>query len=100
MEQSSKPVRLQDVLQQLSSVDNQGRAVVEDSRSRAAGPSPEKASVIKMLLDAFADKLQTAGLDLGNVRIRWATDESAAQVCAKLRQMQLIPERSPSGDAA
>jgi hypothetical protein len=87
---------MQDVLQQLGKEDDQGRAVVKDSTSRAAGPNPAKASVVKILLDSFADKLQTAGLRLGSVGIRWETDDSADQVADKLRQMHLIPERSLS----
>ncbi len=87
-----KRVQLKDVLQR-GYADGQGRAVVEDARSRAIGPNPEKASLIKMLLDSFSDKLQTVGLRLGQVGISWETDESPDAVCHKLRQMNLISDK-------
>jgi len=83
---------MQDVLQQIGYVDDEGRAVVADHNSQAVGSDGASASVIKILCDALDAKLQTVGLHLVNACVGWQTDESAEQVYAKLRNMQLIPD--------
>jgi hypothetical protein len=93
MKKVSKQVQVKDGLQQ-GYADDEGRAVVEDRNSRAIGPTPEKASVIKMLLDSFAEKLEGVGLILADAGVSWETDESPEQVYGKLRQLQLISVES------
>jgi hypothetical protein len=92
MKEETRRAQMQDVLQ-LGYADDEGRAVVEDRNSRTTGPNPEKASVIKMLLDSFDQRLKPVGLILTNACVSWETDESPEQVYDKLRQMQLIPEQ-------
>jgi len=92
MQEETKRAQMQDVLQQIGYVDDEGRAVVEDHNSRAIGPDGASASVIKILCEALDAKLQTVGLVLAGASIGWRTDESAEQVYAKLRNMQLIPD--------
>jgi len=94
MKDVSKKVQMQDGLQQLGYADGEGRAVVADRNSRAIGPTPEGASVIKMLLDSFAEKLEGVGLILTDAGVFWETDESPERVYEKLRQAQLISVES------
>jgi hypothetical protein len=94
MKEISKRAQMQDVLQQLGYADGEGLAVVGDRKSRTTGPTPDKASVIKMLLDTFDERLKSVGLTLTSACVSWVTDESAEHVHRKLRQQQLIPEKS------
>lgn len=68
------------------------RPVVQDQDSRATGPTLEKATVIKVLLDSFSDALRIVGLTLVNAHILWESDESAEQVYDRLRGMNFISD--------
>lgn len=92
MKEEAKRAQMQDVLQQIGYVDDEGRAVVGDHHSRAVGPDGASTSVIKILCEALDAKVQTVGLSLVNACVGWRTDESAEQVYAKLRNMQIIPD--------
>jgi hypothetical protein len=67
-------------------------SVVEDLDSRASGPTPESAAVIKSLCDTFGDNLKRVGLELGTVGICWGSTESPEQVYDRLRGMRLISD--------
>jgi hypothetical protein len=72
---------------------NGENAVVEDQDSRAFGPTPEMAAVIKSLCDTFSDTLKRVGLELGAVHIGWGGTESPEQVYDRLRGMRLISDQ-------
>ena len=90
---------MQNVLQQMGYADDEGRAVIEDRTSRAAGPNPYRASVTKILCDSLNEKLQPVGLALTNVSVGWRTDKSAEVVHAELRRIGLITKRSMQVEA-
>jgi hypothetical protein len=94
MKDVSKRERMKDVLKQLVNADDEERAVVADHTSRVAGPSPYEAGVTKMLCDSLNKKLQPVGLILKNATLGWRTDKSAEEVCAELRRIGLITQRS------
>ena len=95
-----KRAQMKDVLQQMGYADDEGRAVVEDHTSRAAGPNPYHASVMKMLCDSLNEKLQPIGLNLIDASIGWRKDKSAEEVCAELQRIGLITKRSMQVEAA
>jgi hypothetical protein len=95
MKQISKREQMQDVLKIVGgavSHDSAARPVMEDQDSRAIGPTPEKATVIKALLDSFSDALRRVGLNLVNAHILWESDESAEQIYDRLRGMNFISD--------
>ncbi len=98
--QEEKRAQMKDVLQQMGYAEDEGRAVIKDHTSRAAGPNPYHASVMKMLCDSLNQKLKPIGLRLINASIGWEKDKSAEEVYAELQRIGLITKRSMQVEAA